>query len=47
MQEQEGRVDIFAGKLTSAISIWTEAWSLAVMSLLVAEHYLGMKRSII
>ena len=27
---------------TPAISIWTEAWSLAVMSLLVAEHFLGM-----
>ena len=29
-------------ELTWAISIWTEAWSFAVMSLLVAEHFLGM-----
>ena len=28
--------------LTSAISICTEPWSLAVMSLLEAEHFLGM-----
>ena len=42
MQEREGRVGIFEGKLTSAISIWTEAWSLAVMSLFVAEHFLGI-----
>ena len=30
------------GRLTSAISIWTEAWSFATMRRLVAEHFLGM-----
>ena len=33
---------IFPFSSTSAISIWTEAWSLAVISLFVAEHFLGM-----
>merc|ERR1712038_1847351 len=33
---------IFPDSSTSAISIWTEAWSLAVMSLFVAEHFLGI-----
>ncbi len=35
------------GVLTWAISICTEAWSLAAMSLLVAEHLRGMYRSTI
>lgn len=30
---------------TLATAIWTEAWSLALMILLVAEHFLGMYNS--
>ena len=45
ISKQEGKAraeSISAGKLTSAISIWTEAWSFDVISLLVAVHFLGM-----
>jgi hypothetical protein len=43
----EGLLRAGGERLTSAMSIWTEEASLAVISLLVAEHFLGMYRSTI